>query len=238
MSREQQVRDAVERFLARVRQDTDARLEMLGAELLQILSGDGSTGRVDFERAAVDVARAVARGGGHARHDLITRVISAIRRLDEATTLRGILDALAEGASAEADCMAVMLVEEDAFRSYRHHGFDITRTPIDMPATASPLLTNVITFRQAASVPSAGPHPSADTPPFMRVPDGRIGLAIPLVVGKQVVALVYAEGAERATGEPGEPVWTEQVEVLVRHASARLENVTSLRTVEVLTSPS
>lgn len=63
-------------------------------------------------------------------------------------------------------------------------------------------------------------------------------MAIPLVVGKQVVALVYAVGAERVAGEPGEPVWTEQVEVLVRHASARLENVTSLRTVEVLTTPS
>ena len=238
MSREQQVRDVVERFLGRMRQDTDARLEWLGTQLIEILGGTGDRGVVDFERAAIDVARAVARGGGHARHDLITRVISAVRRLDEATTLRGILDALAEGASAEADCMAVLIVEPDALRSYRHHGFDVARLPVDMAADASPLLTNVVTFREAATVPAVGLRPDPQIPPFMRVPAGRVGLATPLVVGKQVVALVYAEGAERAAGEPGEPVWTEQVEVLVRHASSRLENVTSMRTVEVLTSPS
>jgi hypothetical protein len=33
-------------------------------------------------------------------------------------------------------------------------------------------------------------------------------------------------------------VWAQHVEVLVRHASARLETVTSLRTVEVLAGPS
>jgi hypothetical protein len=234
MSREQQVRDAVERLLARLRQDTDARLGLLGSELIQILSGTGDRGIVDFERAAIDVARAVARGGGHARHDLITRVISAVRRLDEATTLRGILDALAEGASAEADCMAVLIVEPDALRSYRHQGFEASRVPSDMAADASSLLTNVITFRQAATVSPVGLRPDPQIPPFLRVPAGRVGLAIPLVVSKQVVALVYAEGSERAAGEPGEPVWTEQVEVLVRHASSRLENVTSMRTVEVL----
>jgi hypothetical protein len=238
MSRELQVRDAVDRFLSRVRQDTDARLQQLGAELLEVLNGSGQTGRVDFERAAIDVARAVARGGGHARHDLITRVVSAVRRLDEATSLRGVLDALADGASAEATCTAVLLVDTDAIRSYRHHGFDATRVPVDVPANASPLLSNVITFRQAASVPAAGVSISADTPAFLRVPQGRVGLATPLVVGKQVVALVYAEGPERAAGEPGEPVWIELVEVLVRHGSARLENVTSVRTVEVLSGPS
>lgn len=238
MSREQKVREAVDRFVSRLRLDTDARLEALSTELLQILDGEGQTGPVDLERAAIDVARAVGRGGVRARHELITRVITAIRRLDEATTLRGILDALAEGTSGEADCTAVMIVDAETLRSYRHHGFDAARVPVDTAIDRSPLLTNVVMFRQAASVPSVGLRPDPQTPTFLHVPTGRVGLAIPLVVGKQVVALVYAEGAERVAGEPGEPVWTEQVEVLVRHASARLENVTSLRTVEVLTTPS
>jgi hypothetical protein len=43
---------------------------------------------------------------------------------------------------------------------------------------------------------------------------------------------------ERTGAQPGEPVWAQHVEVLVRHASARLETVTSLRTVEVLAGPS
>jgi hypothetical protein len=167
---------------------------------------------------------------------LITRIITSIRRLDEASTLRGILDALAEGASAEAAAAAVLIVSAGNLQTYRHHGFEPGRAPIDLPVESSPVLTNVVTFRQAAMVQPAGLTPDPLLPGFMRVQAGRVGLAIPLVVGKEVVALVYAEGPERAAGEPGEPVWTEQVEVLVRHAAARLENVTSMRTVEVLST--
>ena len=61
---------------------------------------------------------------------------------------------------------------------------------------------------------------------------------MPLVVGGQVVALVHAEGPDRREADPHASAWVEHVEVLVRHSSARLENVTSLRTVEVLTNPS
>jgi hypothetical protein len=238
MAREQHVREAVDRFLARLRQDTDARLGQLGAELVEILGASGAVGRVELERAAIDVARAVARGGGHARHDLITRVATTVRRLDEATSLRAILDVLADGASVEAAAVAVLLVDTEGLRSYKHHGFEPTRAPVDVPTDSSPLVTNVITFRQAATVPAATSSVRADTPAFLRVPQGRVGLATPLVVGKQVVAMVYAEGPERSASEPGEPVWVELVEVLVRHGSARLENVTSLRTVEVLSGPS
>lgn len=237
MSRDHEVRQIVDRFIARVRQDVDTRLESLGAELLETIAGGPDTGRVALERAAVDVARAVARGGQHARHDLMTRVATAIRRLDEATTLRGILDALAEGASAEASATAVLIKASDTLQSYRHHGFEPGRAPVDVPIDRSTVLDSVVTFRQAATVTPSGLGPSPEMPAFMRVPSGRTGLAMPLVVGKDVVAVVYAEGAERAVGEPGEPVWTEQIEVLVRHASARLENVTSMRTVEVLSTP-
>ena len=76
MSSEQQIRDAVDRFLAQVRQDTDARLQALAAELLQAAREDEATGVVPVERAAIEVARAVGRGGVHARHDLISRVIA------------------------------------------------------------------------------------------------------------------------------------------------------------------
>jgi hypothetical protein len=70
----------------------------------------------------------------------------------------------------------------------------------------------------------------------MRVPSGQVGLILPVVVQREAVAVVYADGADRESEQAGAPVWTEQIEVLVRHASARLENVTSQRTVEALTS--
>jgi hypothetical protein len=238
MSREQRVREAVDRFVSRVRQDTDTRLEELASELLQVVQGDMRTSRVDVERAAVEVARAVAKGGAHARHVLMDRVVSAIRRLDDATSLRGVLDALAEGAASEASRVAVLLLDGDTVRSYRHYGFGPGVAPVDHPQGASPLLSSAIALRQTTTVKAEGDRPEPDRPAFMRVVPGQVGLILPLVLGQQVVALVYAEGADKQARESGEPVWTEQVEVLVRHAAARLENVTSQRTVEVLTNPS
>ena len=235
---EQSIRDAIERFLAQVRQDADTRLEVLAAELLQIARDGATSGIVPVEQAAVEVARAVSRGGVHARHDLISRVVRAVRRLDEAPTILGILDALAEGASAEAARVAVLLVDGDRLRSHRHYGYEPAAQPTDLALDASPILASVVSGQTTATVDPPTPRVEQARPPFMRVLPGRVGLAIPLVVVRQVVAVVFAEGAARQPNDPGEPVWSEQVEVLVRHASARLENVTSLRTVEVLSGPS
>jgi hypothetical protein len=237
MSREQRVREAVDRFVARVRQDTESRLEELAADLLQVAQGDMRTSRVDIERAAIEVARAVARGGTQARHALIDRVVDTIRTLDDATSLRGVLDALAAGASSEASRVAVLLVDGDTLRSYRHHGFGAGLGPTDIPTGAAPQLAGAVALRQTTRVPFAA-NRADDGPAFMRVASGQLGLILPLVFGQQVVAVVYAEGPEKQVRDAGDPVWTVQVEILVRHAAARLENVTSQRTVEVLTNPS
>ena len=234
MSREEDVRDAVERFVSRVRQDVDAHLEALSIDLLTIVRGDMRTSRVDLDRAAVDVARAVAQGGLHARHDVISRVVVAIRRLDDAVTLRGILDALAEGAMAEASRVAVLLVDRDMLRSYRHQGFAPGTTPVDMPISVSPALHGAATLRQTTVVPGSQVPPDPAHPAFLHVAVGQRGLITPIVVDQTVVALVYAEGPDHAGADAEEPVWRDHVEVLVRHASSRLESVTSLRTVEVL----
>jgi hypothetical protein len=238
MPSEQQIRDAVDRFLAQLRQDMDTRLEALAAELLQFAREDQASGIVPVERAAIEVARAVGRGGVHARHDLISRVVGAVRKLDEATTLRGVLDALADGAAAETVRSAVLLVDGEWLRSYRHHGYDRAAAPEDLRADASMLLASVVDSKMTAPLEPPTARTERSRPPFLRVLPGRVGLAMPLVLAQQVVAIVFAEGAARQPHEPGEPVWTEQVEVLVRHASGRLENVTSSRTVEVLSNPS
>ena len=73
----------------------------------------------------------------------------------------------------------------------------------------------------------------------MRAMSGNTGLVVPIIVAGAVVAMLYAEGPDRPSGQTAQTpasLWIEHVEVLVRHASSRLENVTSRRTVEVLTS--
>ena len=237
MSREQDVRDAVDRFVSRVRQETDTQLEALAAELLTVVRGDSRTTWLDLERAAVDVARAVARGGARARHHLMVRIIDAVRRLDEATSLGGILDALASGAAAEAARVTVLMVDDQTLRAWSHRGFAPGQAPGDMAISASPILEAAIRLRQITPVPPSTDADDLTRPAFLRPLAGHSGLVMPLVVGRDAVALVCADGPEREGIDAGGPVWSDQVEVLVRHASARLENVTSQRTVEVLTSP-
>jgi hypothetical protein len=71
----------------------------------------------------------------------------------------------------------------------------------------------------------------------MRVPVGHTGLVTPVVVADEVVAVVYADDVGRSAEQNDPRVWSEEIELLVRHTAARLENVTSERTVEVLTRP-
>lgn len=234
MSREAQVRDAVDRFLSRVRKDTDTHLEALASELLEIARIDTTTGRAGVEGAAVEIAHAVAKGNAHARHDLIARVVAAVRRLDDATTLTGILDALVEGAAGDASRVAVLVVDGDTLRTYRHHGFATGMAPHDLPIDASSAILSAVRRRQTVKIRATG---DADPigPAFLGVAAGHGALILPVVVAHAVVAIVYADGPDRASAEPGAPVWSDEVEVLVRHGSARLEMVTSQRTVEVLT---
>src|SRR5215218_4091562 len=112
MSREELVRDAVDRFVQRVRQDTDARLQELASELLQVVQGDMRASRVDVERAAVEVARAAARGAprGTSVGAVSGDILTTLRRMDDASTLRGILDILADGATSVCARMAVLVV--------------------------------------------------------------------------------------------------------------------------------
>jgi hypothetical protein len=233
---ELRIREAVDRFVSKARQDVETHLEALAAELLQAVERPGAKGGPDVERAAVEIAKAVSHGGGQARHDLITRLAEAIRRLDEAASLRSTLEALAHGSAAEANRAAVLIVDDDMLRCWAQHGFTAGRGPIDLPTDISGVISASLKLQQISMISPAGPRPDPTLPAFMRVPDGHVGLLMPLVVGGVVVALVYADGPDRTGDQPGGNVWTEQVEVLVRHAASRLENLTSRRAVEVLTA--
>lgn len=237
MSREQEVREAIDRFTSRVRQDVDSHLQALAGDLLRVAETDGVTARVTVERAAVDVARAVARGGAHARHDLMSHIIGAVRRLDDAVTLGGILDALTDGVASETSRVVMTILDGDVLRAQRHHGYEGHQAPTDVPAEPVSLPWRVVASKQSVTVRAEDVRRQRNLPAFMQVAEGRTGLAMPLIFARQVVAVLYVEGAAKHETDPGDPVWIDEVELLVRHASARLENVTSMRTVEVLTNP-
>jgi hypothetical protein len=101
-----------------------------------------------------------------------------------------------------------------------------------MPVGPDGVLAAAVTLRQTSFVPAMLEAREPTAPAFMRVPAGHSGLVTPIALDGEVVALLYGDDADRPPAKDGTPIWTEQLELLVRHASSRLEYVTSERTVE------
>lgn len=233
------VKEAVERFVARVRHNVDVHLETLAADLVRALEDEG--GKVAIDRLS-DLAKSTSTvQAQEGKLDVLAKLVGAMRLQDEATSLRGIMDALARGASGEAARVAVLLVDGDTLRSFSEFGYAGGARPADVPLDSYPALARTVADHQRLPLTAGAGGRQPEVPAFMRAMAGNSGLVVPVVVAGVVVAMLYAEGQERSSGAggpAGASLWTEHVEVLVRHASSRLENVTSRRTVEVLTSSS
>ena len=158
-----------------------------------------------------------------------------MRQLDEASSLSAILEVLAKGAVAEAARVAVLVVEPEGFRVWGHFGFAEGHGPSQSAFGRVAALSKAVTTRQTSILSADDEEAAADLPAFMQPPAGQAGLIAPLAVGGEVVAILYAEGPERRSEHEEAAVWAEEVELLVRHGAARLENVTSERTVAALT---
>jgi len=228
------VKEAVERFVARVRHNIDVHLETLSTDLVRALEEDG--GKVSSDRLA-DLARAASTiQTQEGKLDMLAKLVAAIRAQDEATTLKGILDALARGASGEATRVSVLLADSQTLRAFGDYGYTGGARPADVPVDSYPAVARVLHDKHRLMLVQTPGARLPDVPPFMRAVSGNSGVVIPVIVAGLVVALIYAEGPERQGGQQTTSIWMEHVEVLVRHASSRLENLTSRRTVEVLTS--
>jgi len=228
------VKEAVERFVARVRHNIDVHLDTLAADLVKALEEDG--GKVTTDRLN-DLARAASNiQAQEGKLDMLAKLVAAMRLQDEASSIKGILESLARGSSSEAARVAVLLVDGETLRAFTDFGYSAGARPNDVPLDSYAALKKVVTDRlRLLLAPTPGTR-LPDVPPFMRAMSGNAGVVVAVVVANHVVALLYAEGPERDADRPASSLWLEHVEVLVRHASSRLENLTSRRTVEVLTS--
>ena len=170
---------------------------------------------------------------------MLVRLLDAVRQLDAASSLSAILESLAQCTLAEASRVVILVVNGETLQSWGHFGFAPGARSLrrSRPRYRSPGLRAV---DAAVGDLPAPPTPTTTRvlPPFMRPPPGHVGLVAPLVVGEQVVAVLYADGAEQGAGpdkDAGHAAWADEVELMARHARARLENVTSERTVTALT---
>lgn len=251
MTIEERIREAVDGYLAKVRQDLDAHAQALTADIVRLIASEEETWRAERDRsvaeAHADGARSVAPGPDAAylhsaalqksresRMETLERLMNAVRSLDEANSLTGILAALMKGAAAETSRVAILLVDSYMLRTWEHVGFDEGTGPTEMPVGAAGTLAAAVALKQTSFVPTVIEGRESSVPGFMRVPAGHTGLVVPLTVGGDVVAVLYADDVAREIAQEDAPLWTEEVQLLARHAAQRLENVTSVRTVEVL----
>ena len=254
-------RSTLERAVTDARQDAErgfkARLEALRNELTREMDVRLATERsqlqaatnaaVQATQAAAEAAHAAraqavladvrrsnepAGSARDARVDTLERLLGAVRRIDEATTLTGILETLAQGAAAQTSRVALMLVDGDVLKPWSIHGFSTGHEPREIAIGTSGLLTATVALKQTSFVKPLIAR-EITTPGFMQVPVGHTGLVVPLIVGGDVVAVLYADDVGEKEKQEDAPVWTEEIDLLVRHAAIRLENLTSVRTNEV-----
>ena len=104
-----------------------------------------------------------------------------------------------------------------------------SRSQIDLPLADSGVIGLAICAARAVTTRDS--QSAAVGPGFEKIPPDRMGLAVPVVVGGRVVAVVYADAVALDGHErPVPSSWPELIEVLARHAGRCLEALTVSKT--------
>jgi rhodanese-related sulfurtransferase len=155
------------------------------------------------------------------------RLVDAIRNLDDARGLSEVLERLVQCSGHEVDRAAVLLVKGKRLSGWRLAGFTPGGPPaksIDLGMEEAGLAGAVVKSGLPASRPSdAATGPGL--PPFAAGSGERHAMALPVCVGGEVVAVLYAD-APRVDQPSSDARWPAILEVLVRHASRALEAMT------------
>ena len=198
--------------------------------------------RASRPRRALRSARRRTQGA----HGLLTptpsraalhRLAGTLRTLSEASSLTATLDALADGAAAEAADTALFVVSNvaDAGRAtnalaiaserlerWRSVSFDDDETDPVTPADGA--IAHAVRTRQPTVTTKRTDDAAPGTP-------GRSGLVVPIVVGDKSVAVLYAEGEADVEAAA---VWPDAIRILCQHASVCLAQLTAVRIAQAL----
>ena len=190
------------------------------------------------ERALSERAAAISTAEAEAREQaalgVASRLLDAVRRLDEQATLSGVLDALADLAAAEAGRAAVFVAADAGLQIWRVVGLDAPagRDKPVLTATEAGIVGRAIGERRSVPVdPDAGEDANDGddrAPAFALLPADRAGVAVPVLIGGEALVAVYADEGSKGTGSDSAR-WVPVIEILARHAGARLEAVAAER---------
>ncbi len=185
--------------------------------------------RAEAESACLE-AQAAER---QAELALVERLADDVRRLDDARSLTDILDRLTTSVAVSAPRAAMFVVRGSRAAGWRFAGFPDEADPrrLEFGVDAPNLVARAIGAGRpvTTSDPSPVGHPALS--PFGELPPQRAGLAVPIRVGGETVAVLYADDAAVA-GRETPSAWPEIAELLCRHAARCLEVLTVTRAVQ------
>lgn len=195
---------------------------------MKVALADSEARAAEALKQAVAAARAREREGEMAG---VTRLLESIRGLDGASSLSEVLDALALASAREAARAAVVVLRGERIHGWKMSGFgarDMQPKSIDLALAESGVIGMAV--GSARAVTTRDSQSAAAGPGFETLPADRMGLAVPVIVGGRVVAVIYADGVTLDGHERAVPSgWPEVIEVLARHAGRCLEALTSQR---------
>lgn len=219
-----------------IRRQVEAEVELKLADGLAHAETRMKLALADSEARAADALKDAVAAARVRERDVemagVTRLLESIRGLDGATSLSEVLDALALASAREAARAAVVVLRADRILGWKMSGFgprDMQPKSIDLLLSESGVIG--LAVGAARAVTTRDGQSAAAGPGFETLPVDRMGLAVPVIVGGRVVAVVYADGVTLDGHERPVPSgWPEVIEVLARHAGRCLEALTTQRT--------
>jgi hypothetical protein len=213
------------------RQQVDGLLS--SRQSAEALLEDERRGRAEdaarLAQQAVDAAADARAAERQAQLAIIERLLGGIRTMDTARSLSDVLAALLAHAAAETARVALFVVNDGQLRGWKAAGFHVEAAALHGGHEDGNLLADALRRGEPVVTNGAGPF----APPFAELPPDRAAIAVPLLVGGQPVAVLYADdGAERARETPA--AWPEAIQLLGRHASVNLAHLTAARAAEAM----
>lgn len=171
------------------------------------------------------VAAAPAVDAGAGAGEFAERLLAGVRTIDSARSLSDALTALTTAAGTFAPRAAVFVVQGGELQAWRQSGFG-DALPANQRVPSTGLLGRAITTVNTVST-KAEP-----APPFAGLAGERLALAVPVTVGGQAVAALYADAG--SADEDASSAWPAAMQLLAAHASTCLAHLTAYRTAQAL----
>lgn len=165
--------------------------------------------------------------------DTTERLVDALRAIDAARSLTGILETLATRTAREAERAAILLVQGGRLRGWQFIGFDSSLKggeTIDLPIDDAGILSEAVKTNTVVAADSTQPMAALS---FAASPSARDTVCVPIAIAGEVVAVLYADHSDASAWQ----AWRRRVDMLARHAARCLEAVVAFKAARMLTAP-